>query len=173
VALSTTSSIALSGGVALLFAWRLYARVRRMVGRQRLSRVRPWLSVTVFPLLIVLFLLTSLSRPLNTAGLFGGAVVGGALGLYGLRLTRFERTPDGLFYTPNAHLGVALSALLVGRIVYRLARLYFATSSFETLPTGIVRNPITLVLFGTLAGYYASYAAGLLRWRWMPRSSRA
>ena len=28
-----------------------------------------------------------------------------------------------------------------------------------------VRSPLTLAVLGTVAGYYAAYAAGLLRWR--------
>ena len=45
-----------------------------------------------------------------------------ALGILGLRLTRFETTGEGMLYTPSAHLGIALSTLLVGRIVYRFPR---------------------------------------------------
>ena len=26
-------------------------------------------------------------------------------------------------------------------------------------------NPLTMAIFGTLAGYYVTYAIGLLRWR--------
>ena len=38
-----------------LLAWRAYARLRRMVGRQRLSRVRPWITLTLFPALVAVF----------------------------------------------------------------------------------------------------------------------
>ena len=57
--------------------------------------------------------------PLTEAASWVGVTLGVALGLLGLRLTRFEITGEGMFYTPSAHLGVALSTLLVGRIVYR------------------------------------------------------
>ena len=99
----------LSAGIAALVAWRVHARMRRMIGRQRLSPLRPWLAVTLFPLLAVLVLVASLADPAGdprvAAGLAAGALAGVALGLYGTRLTRFEATQAGLFYTPNAHLG--------------------------------------------------------------------
>jgi len=154
-------------GLGALVAWRLYARIRRMVGRQRLSRWRPWFTVVLFPLLGVFLLLGALVHPLNAAALLGGAAIGVALGRYGLRLTRFEVTPAGLFYTPNAHLGIALSLLFIGRVVYRFVQLYFfagATLSGAP-PTEFLRSPLTLVIFGTLAAYYVTYALGLLAWR--------
>ena len=33
--------------VGALIAWRVYVRMRRMIGRQRLTVVRPWISVIV------------------------------------------------------------------------------------------------------------------------------
>src|SRR5882672_8531654 len=95
--------------LAPLVLWRIYARVRRMVGRQRLSRVRPWVPVCLFPILVVLLALASLQHPPAFASLAGGLVIGSLLAVYGLRLTRFERTAQGLFYTPNAYLGSALA----------------------------------------------------------------
>jgi hypothetical protein len=152
-------------GIGALILWRFYSRVRRMVGRQRLSNVRPWITVCVFPVLTVLLVVASIAQPLSPLALAAGIVVGVCLGVYGLRKTRFETTPQGLFYTPNAHLGVALSLLLLGRIIYRLIQVYGASG----LPAGPQINyattPVTLIIFGTLAGYYVTYAVGLLRWQ--------
>jgi hypothetical protein len=154
----------ISLGVAAFIAWRVYVRVRRMVGRQKLSRVRPWVSVCVFPVLLALLLVGSLVHPTNALALLAGAGLGAALGAYGLRLTAFEQTPSGLFYTPNAHLGIALSLLLLARIGYRAAQFYFLAAPTAAPPVDFVRSPLTLLLFGTLAGYYVAYAVGLLRW---------
>jgi hypothetical protein len=161
-------SLLVSIGVVALVAWRFYSRVRRMIGRQRLSRVRPWVTVALFPLLIVVFGLGSLAHPANALSLLAGVALGVGLGVYGLRLTRFEQTPQALFYTPSAHLGIALSALLFGRVAYRLAQLYLATPGglrMPASPADFVSSPLTLAIFGTLAGYYTAYAVGLLRWR--------
>jgi hypothetical protein len=135
-----------------------------MVGRQRLSRVRPWLTVCLFPLLVALLLVSSIARPEAAFALVAGVAAGAGLGLYGLRLTAFEQTPQGAFYTPNAHLGIALSLLLVARVGYRLVQVAFAAEAFGESSAAFMRSPFTLVIFGTLAGYYVAYAIGLLRW---------
>jgi hypothetical protein len=146
--------------------WRFYSRIRRMVMRQKLSKVRPWITVCVFPILLIVFAVSSLAHPLSLLGLVGGVAVGVGLGLYGLRLTKFETTSEGMFYTPNAHLGIALSALLIGRVGYRFIQMS-SSDAWPTQPTISPGNPgswITLLIFGTLAGYYVTYAIGLIRW---------
>ncbi len=160
------SSVLLPAGIAVLVGWRMVSRIRRMVGRQRLSKVRPWITVCIFPLLLASLLAGSIGHPMGVASLAAGAASGVALGLLGLRLTRFEETPLGLFYTPNAHLGIALSLVLVVRIGYRFARAYFGSGEISPPTTAsMLASPLTLAIFGTLAGYYVAYAVGLLRWR--------
>ena len=152
-------------GVAALVAWRMYSRMRRMFGRQRLSHVRPWVSACLFPALVSLLAFVSLANPGAVAALAAGVLAGAALGAYGLRLTKFEQTPEGLFYTPSAQIGIALSLLLAGRILYRVAQLYLSPAPAAAPPTAVALSPITLAIFGALAGYYVAYAAGLLLWR--------
>ncbi|MEO7762673.1 MAG: hypothetical protein ABIS68_12270 [Casimicrobiaceae bacterium] len=74
----------------------------------------------IFPLLFALLALGALSRPNTLALVAVGVLAGVLLGRLGLGKTSFEATPAGLYYTPNAHLGIALSLLLVGRVIYRL-----------------------------------------------------
>lgn len=159
-------SLLMSLGIASLVVWRLYVRIRRLIGRQKLSRVRPWATLVFFPLLLALLALGSLAHPVNLAALFAGTTLGVGLGVYGLRLTTFEVTPQGRFYTPNAHLGLALSLLFVGRIVYRLAQMWLVLDAEAVSPGDFARSPLTLAIFGTLAGYYVAYAFGLIRWAW-------
>lgn len=149
--------------VGVLIVWRLYSRIRRTIGRQQLHRVRPWLTVGLFPVLLVLLGLATATRPLVEASLWGGVAAGIALGILGLRLTRFESTAQGLFYTPSAHLGIALSTLLVCRIAYRYVFNGLPGANGPVPPTQAL-TPLTLLLIGTLAGYYCTYAIGLLRW---------
>jgi cytochrome b561 len=151
--------------VVALVVWRLYARIRRVIGRQRLSKMRPWVTVIAFPLILVLILSGSLLHPMTAVAVLGGAVVGIALGLLGTRLTKFEATPAGLFYTPNAHLGIGLSLLLLLRLGYRFVMLQMDGGSLDPQSMQLGSSPLTMAIFGTLAGYYVTYAIGLLRWR--------
>jgi hypothetical protein len=148
-------------GVGALFAWRLYGRLRRVVGRQHFSRGRSLTTLCLFLALAALLAFGALGHADSILALVGGLVAGAALGAYGLKLTKFEQTSAGLFYTPNTHLGIALTVLLIARISYRFAVSYAA----EAPPAGLAQGPLTLVIFGTLAGYYIAYAVGLLRWQ--------
>src|SRR5665647_1179731 len=106
-----------------LIMWRVYARFRRMVGRQRLSRVRPWITLAIFPTLVALLAYVSRGQPQRLAWLAAGLAGGVLLARYGWKKTVFEPTPRGLYYTPNAHLGIALSLLLVCRGLYRVVEI--------------------------------------------------
>lgn len=159
-------SLFVSIGVGALVLWRVYSRIRRMVGRQKLSNIRPWITITVFPLVLALLLLSSVPHPYTALALLAGVGCGVGLGVYGLRLTKFEKTAEGMFYTPNAHLGIALSLLLMGRLAYRLVQLFVLTGQAAPAgPEDFTRSSLTLFIFGTLVGYYVTYAIGLLRWR--------
>lgn len=151
--------------VVPFIAWRLYARVRRMVGRQRASRIRPWVTLVIFPLIVAMLSVTALAHPLALAALAAGLVGGGLLGHQGLRHTRFESTPQGLFYTPNARIGIVLSVLFIGRLAWRLTDVMGAGGAFPLRDADFARSPLTLAVFGVLAGYYIRYAIGLVRWR--------
>jgi hypothetical protein len=147
-----------------LLAWRLYSRFKRMVGRHPLARVRPWITVVVFPLIIVMLGAGTLAHPEGLWLLAAGLLAGALLGIFGITKTRFESTSEGLFYTPNVHLGIALSLLLVARLAFRLVQVL--TADPQALQHGtndFARSPLTLCVFGLLAGYYVAYAIGLLR----------
>jgi hypothetical protein len=148
-----------------LIVWRLYSRFRRLVGRQRLSRIRPWITLTVFPLLLLMLAWVTRFDAVREGWLAAGLAVGAGLALFAYRLTRFEETPEGLFYTPNAPLGIALSLLIVGRVGYRMYDVWSTGPTLARDNTAFLRSPLTLALFGLLAGYYVTYAAGLVRWR--------
>jgi len=161
----TSSSVVLLLFI-LLILWRVYARMRRLVGRQRSRLPRHVMTLIAFPLFSVLLglgaLRSSLGLPCLAAGLAGGV----ALAIWGLRLTRFEATPQGYFYTPNAHIGIALSLLFVGRLIYRMVPMYgLSAGDMQFAAQTFTRSPLTLLVFGTLAGYYTAYAIGVLRWR--------
>jgi tellurite resistance protein TehA-like permease len=148
-----------------LIIWRMYSRIRRMVGRQRLSKVRPWITLAIFPLIVAMLALSALHRPERLGILGVGLAVGIGLALFGLKRTKFEVTPQGFFYTPNAHLGIALSLLFVARILYRFIEIYALNPTVPRDMREFGSSPLTLAVFGLLAGYYIGYAVGLVRWR--------
>jgi hypothetical protein len=151
-----------------LIIWRMYARIRRMIGRQRLSRIRPWVTLAVFPLLLAFLVLAVLvlhGQPLRLWWLALGLAAGIALAVFGLKRTRFEATPQGLFYTPDVHLGIAISLLFAGRVVYRIVQLIIMGPPAPGQHDSFTTSPATLALIGILAGYFMGYAVGLLRWR--------
>jgi uncharacterized membrane protein YfcA len=147
-----------------LIAWRLYRRAHKLIMRQHFSLRRSRMSLIFFPLLLILFLAGSYTHPLAVAAELGGVLIGVGLAVYGLRHTKYENTAEGLFYTPNAHIGIALSLLLAGRVAYRFFQMYVSTSAFAQPPQDFARSSLTLLIFGTTAGYYAWYALGLIRW---------
>ena len=164
------STIGLLALLALL-SWRAYKRFKRMVGRQRLSNVRPWITLTVFPLLTLLLAYGARAQLDHLGWMAAGVAAGAMLAVYGLRQTRYEPTPEGLFYTPNAHVGLVLSLLLVVRILYRLVELYVDPTTPRDA-SAFVRSSLTLAIFGLLAGYFIAYTIGLLRWRHRVRAAR-
>jgi hypothetical protein len=155
----------LLGIITVLVIWRIYIRVRRIVGRQKFSPIRSWVSVCFFPILIAMLLVGTFTHPLLSLSELVGVAIGVALGIYGLRHTKFEGSSDGHFYTPGAHIGIALALLFIGRVAYKLIHKYLLTSGYTQSPTELMGSPLTLFIIGTVAGYFATYAFGLLRWR--------
>jgi uncharacterized membrane protein len=159
-----------------LVAWSIYRRVKRMVGRQRLTRVRPWITVLLFPLLLAMLAMTAFvpphPQPGRLAWLAAGLVLGGIVAIAGLKRTSFEATIDGLFYTPDSRLGITISALFIARIVWRLGELVLYGPP-PPQDTSFALSPYTLGPVGLLSGYFMVYAAGLIRARWrMLRAQR-
>ena len=152
-------------GIGALVAWRLYRRAHKLIMRQHFSLRRSRMSLIFFPLLLLLFLYSSYTHPVAVAAELGGVLIGVVLAIYGLRHTKYENTAEGLYYTPNAHIGIALSLLLAARVAYRFFQMYASTAAYAQPPQDFARSPLTLLIFGTTAGYYAWYALGLIRWQ--------
>jgi hypothetical protein len=142
-----------------IFAWSIYRRVRRNIGRQNLHPRRAVKSIVILSLVSMLIIGTSLQNINLLLGFGGGLLLGALLGFVGLRLTRFETTDAGHFYTPNTHIGVALSLLLAGRMLYR----FWEVRDIETAPAypPPMQSPLTFFIIGLTVGYYIVYQTGL------------
>ncbi len=160
----TASTIATIALVPLL-AWRIYVRFRRATGRQRLSRYRGPISLTLYALIIGAIAVANLRHPLHLMAFAVALAAGGGLAEYALQGTRFEPTPTGLFYTPHGPIGISLAALFVARLAYRLIEVYAIDTATSRSFGEFARSPLTLSAFGLMAGHYAWYMLGLVRWR--------
>jgi ABC-type Na+ efflux pump permease subunit len=150
-----------------LIAWRIYKRMQRLTTRQQSRMWRHWTGVIAFSLAVVAFAVLALGNTLSLAALAGGAAAGATLGMLALRRTGFERAGSEFFYTPYAPIGIVISMLLIARIGYRVFEL-MAHGPAQAPDFG--KSPLTMLIFGAVAGYYVAYSSGLLRWRHAERA---
>jgi len=153
--------------IAALVVFGIVRRLRRSFGRQPVQPGRIWLRIGVLILVGGLVTATSLMRgPEMLEALIGGLACGAALAYVGLRHTRFEVTPEGRFYTPHTYIGLTLTLLLLGRLVYRFLYLSNgANAMFGADPSAAAayqRSPLTVGIFAVLIGYYVPFYAGVL-----------
>ncbi|MGH7952414.1 MAG: DUF1453 domain-containing protein [Limisphaerales bacterium] len=145
--------------IVCLILWRMYGRVRRNIGRQPL---RPRLikrSIVLISIGCVFIVGTTWQHPPSLLGFGGGILPGVILALIGLKLTRFETTDEGHFYTPSTHIGVGLSLLFAGRLLYR----FWVLRNISTAPNHPppMQSPLTYFIVGLVIGYYIVYYIGL------------
>jgi len=142
-----------------LIAWRFYRRLRRNFGQQKLQPRRIIVSLVLLTLFSLLIICLGIQFPRILVAFGGGLPCGAILGFVGLRLTKFETTAEGHFYTPDTRIGVALTLLLVGRIIYRLVLWHEMAQSPGQPPH--MQSPLTFFIIGLLFGYYFIYRTGL------------
>ena len=155
--------------LAALVTWGIVRRVRRTFGRQPVQPGRIWLRIGVLILAGGLVTATSLTRGAGMLeALIAGLACGAALAYFGLRHTRFEVTPEGRFYTPHTYIGLAVTLLFLGRLVYRFLYLSGgANGMFGPDPSAAAaysKSPLTVGIFAVLVAYYVLFYAGVL-WR--------
>jgi hypothetical protein len=151
---------------ALLLPFAMRARYRAGTSRRRAQGwvvgVNAWLllaSVAVFALGAAIAQ-AWLAHAVRDATL--GLMLGVAVGIAGLWLTRFERTADGLYYTPNRWLVLALVWIIAARIVLGMWTAWqrmgdeVATTGTQWLHAGG-----WLGVGGLLLGYWVAYTWGL------------
>jgi hypothetical protein len=139
----------------------VYQRVRRLTVRQQSHLWRHRISLCVFPPIILLMLVSASGSPLALAGMIGGVIGGSLLGLAALERTTFERVGDDFYFTPFAPIGIVVALLFLARLGWRGVEFYTHAGA----PENFGRSPLTLLVFGILAGYYMTNSYGLLRWR--------
>lgn len=150
-------------------AWGMYRRIRRNIGRQKLRPGRIIASLVILCLVSMLILGVNGRFPGLALGCAGGMLAGMAFALLGLRHTKFETTEEGHFFTPNTYIGLALSALLLGRLLWRMSA---QGPAFAGDPQAMqdhpgmqnpqaFQSPWTMFIVGLNMGYYLAYYIGL------------
>lgn len=159
-----------------LLAWVVWRRVSRSFGRQPIKRKTMIVRIAIFAVLGALLALSGLHKIELAEGLLGGMILGAALGVLGVRLTRFEVDPvRGDCYVPNPWIGAFLTVLLLGRLAYRFIVVYLpqmqqahaaaqasSDADAQTWSSAYTSSPLTMLMIGLLIGYYIVYFTGLL-----------
>jgi hypothetical protein len=145
-----------------LVLWRMYSRIKRLTTRQHSRIWRHRTTLVFFPLLLASIIITALPNPVVLLGMAAGLAAGVGLGTLSLRKSTFEQVGDEYFFTPHAQIGMLVACLFLSRMAWRAWQVY---SGGDFAQHDFVRSPLTLAVFGVLAGYYITYAVGLLRWR--------
>ena len=154
-----------------LMMWGMYRRVHRNIARQKITAWRLYMRTTVLSILCVVLLLWPSFDPLMAAAQMAGVITGALFAVLGLRHTRFEQMPDGHYFRPNPILGVAVSMIFIGRMIYRLIVLYPTLAAAQQSDAPITaqmlnagpRSALTIALFGVVIGYFTTYCLGVLR----------
>lgn len=148
-----------------LVLWRMYRRFRRLVGRQRTGRYRPWISIGIYGLILaaVLYALWGQWPALQALG--AGVLAGVALSRWAWRRTQLEVTAQGLYYTPHTYLGIGLFLLLVARVAYRVVEVVWLLPPEQAGMHHFVASPLTLSVLGLMAGHTLGFAVALVLWR--------
>ena len=148
--------------LAPILVWRVYRRMQQHLGRQRSIMSRHYVGVMVFAGIILIIAAQVSHSPLLLAWLGLGTAAGIGWGVYGLRLTRFEDATQT--FTPNKRIGMLVAMLFIARLMY-VGVEYYANQQSAGVVKQFQDNPLTLVPLGLMAGYFATYSAGLMRWR--------
>lgn len=146
-----------------LVGWMVYRRIQRNFGRHL---IRPgWLGfrVGLFSLALIAMASIGLVQPWVGASVVVAAAVGAALAFFwGLRLTGFDVSAEGVYYRPNPVIGSILTALLVARLGWRFLRVSGVMAGAAPVVGYGTPTPLTFGLLGLLVGYYLTYSLGLL-----------
>lgn len=132
-------------------------------------KARAWIAnVNFFSLFlsVALFLVSAAALSVAAPGAFTmsliGLAVGGILGLAGLGMTRWETSPDSIFYTPHRLLILTITVVVTTRIGYGFYRAWNVWGEAPTEVWLIEAGAANSLAFGGIViGYYLVYWAGM------------
>jgi hypothetical protein len=144
--------------------WRVYSRLRTMMARQRSIVSRHWTGLGVFLAMVLVPASELVTQPAMLGWLVLGTAAGIGYGVWGLKLTRFEDTDEGYYFTPNARLGILIAMLFFARVLY-VGFEIFANQGTDAATPRFTDSLLSMLAVGVTGGYFGTYSAGVLRWR--------
>lgn len=148
--------------LAPILVWRVYKRVQGRMVSQRSVMTRHYTGVGVFTAMVLVAVSETLDRPEILTALLAATGIGIALGIHGLRKTRFNDQTE--YFTPPAGIGMTVAMLFFARVMQIGVDIYMNQGSSAPTP-GFTDSPITMAAVGLLGGYFGTFSAGLMRWR--------
>jgi hypothetical protein len=148
----------------------LVQRYRTGTARRLARRWLATVNMVGFAVSAALFLAGAAVTSIWVAGAFGYALLGlGAgcvLGVFGLALSRWESTPQGLHYTPNRWLVLAITLVVTARVLYGFWRGWESWRLGLNEGSWVVASGVagSLAAGAVVLGYYLMFWAGV-RWR--------
>jgi hypothetical protein len=156
--------LAFAGVILLSLALRYRAGTARRQARRWVTSLNVW--ATSFSAVFFLSFTLLLSFWVPSAFRFAliGMGCGGILGLLGLVITRWERQPEGLYYTPSRWLAVVITLAIAARFGYGWWRATHSGSSAAGDQHWILSASATQLSLAVAAGlvaYYLIYSIGV------------
>ena len=161
--------------VALLFVFGLFLAtplllfLRYRAGKAR-RMARPWIAITnllSFLISAALFIwiaaLTNFWLPHAFGYSILGMLAGCCLGLLGVTLTRWEKSANATYYTPNRWLVLLVTLAVAARMAYGLWRIWHAwhTTGHDSSWLAAAGIPGSMAVGALVLGYYLLYNAGV------------
>ena len=145
--------------------------IRLRLGSLR-RRARPWVTkanVAVLALSAGLLLVSASMVNVWVPNVLKFAVIGltsgAVLSVFGLAFTRWERTPQALFYRPNRWFALVIPLALTLRIIYWMWRGWHVWAPSADTKSWLAASGTagSLGVGAAVAGYYFGYAIGVWR----------
>ena len=153
-----------------VLVWRVYARLKTQMQRQRSILTRHYTGIFVFLAMLAVPASELLANPFSLGALAVGIAAGIGYAIWGLKLTRFDETDEGYFFTPNARLGIVIAMLFAARVLYVGFELY-ANQGTSAPVAHFTDSMLTMLAVGLTAGYFGTMCAGLALWRYKVRKA--
>ena len=166
VALAAIVLLGFLATVALL-PLSLFMRYRAGTARRLARRWVATLNAVMLALSIAFFLvaaaITNVWVPDAFVHAIVGLVIGGVLGVLGLLLSRWERRPTALYYTPNRWLVLAITLVVSARLLNGMWRGWHAWSAGPGDQSWLAAAGAagSLAAGAIVLGYYFVYWAGV------------